>query len=217
MSDADDFLIDAILDPESEGKYTKEGKLKAVADIPDMAIHREGLKLKFRRLLREDAAIAQIEPLPQEGGEVAMILNGKFHGFDLIAATLRLSGQPATVVRIGTLSINQTHADHLCRLADEGAIRDLRMVLSDVFAKKDSDIYERIKAEFARRRFQITANRNHTKIVTLELDDGRKFTIHGSLNMRRCLAFEQVHVVHSQELHDFYAEFLDEALRITTI
>lgn len=221
MADADDFLIDAILDPDAardsfEGEYNKDGTRKAVGGIPPMTTRRESKTLEFRRLLREDAAIDQIGDLPTEGGEVVMILNGTFHGFDLISAMLRMAGRPARIVRIGTMSINKTHVDLLCQIADAGTIRDMTMVVSAVFAEKDRDLWNYTLAEFTRRGFRGQANRNHTKVITAELDDGRKFTIHGSLNMRRCHAYEQVHIVNCTKLHDFYAEFLDEALRITT-
>lgn len=221
MSDADDFLIDAILDPDAtrdsfEGEYNKDGTRKAIGGIPPMTVRRESKTLEFRRLLREDAAIEQIGDLPPEGGELVMILNGKFHGFDLIAALLRMAAQPAKIVRIGTMSINKTHVDLLCQTADAGTIRDMAMVVSAVFAEKDRDLWNYTLAEFANRGFRAQANRNHTKVITAELTDGRKYTIHGSLNMRRCHAYEQVHLVRCPALHDFYAEFLDTALTITT-
>jgi hypothetical protein len=213
-----DWNIDSILDADatrdaSRGEYDAHGRRRAIGPIHAASIRRPSNKTIHRQLLRTSAAIDQIGQLPRPGEEIALLIDGTFHGMDLLTAAMDLGAAPARV-RIGTMSINRTHIDALVALVSTGRATTLSLVASEVFAEKDPSTWAYLRQRFAELRLPHTANRNHTKLTLLECQDGRRFTIHGSMNMRRCNAYEQAHVSADPELHDWYARFLDQALTI---
>jgi hypothetical protein len=62
----------------------------------------------------------------------------------------------------------------------------------------------------AQRGQTVATTRNHAKLLCFDLNDGRKLVAHGSLNLRRCNAYEQVALAHDAALHDFLASYIDE-------
>ena len=56
----------------------------------------------------------------------------------------------------------------------------------------------------------LASTRNHAKLILWELDDGRFFVAHGSLNLRRCNAYEQLSLSQDKKLHEFFATYIDE-------
>ena len=223
----DEFLVDMILNPgETQdtfaGEYDLAGRRVAVGPLRARAVRTgEPAQRRLRRLQREESAIAVLERLPDPGEEIAMIMDGTFHGFDLLGASLRLAA-PAecTAAHLSTMSINKTHVQHILALGQTDAqgdrpwLRDLTLLVSEVFAQKDPDVWEFIAREFAAHQppWRFHANRNHTKLIALAFDTAPPLLIHGSLNLRRCHAYEQVHFSRDPALYAFYVDFIEDAL-----
>jgi hypothetical protein len=224
MGDDEDFLIDSILDPGGgqdtfEGEYNRDGTRRAIGPLRARAgAFAEPAIRHTRRLLREDRALEVIGRLPAAGEEIALILDGTFHGFDLLTTCLRLA-LPARCIEahLSTMSINKTHVQHLLGLGD-GTLLDgptigrCALVVSEVFAEKDADVWLFIAQEFNRRGWRYTANRNHTKVMAMRMDNGTEIVIHGSLNLRRCHAYEQVQITRDRRLYEFFVTFIEDAL-----
>jgi len=217
--DQSEFLIDSILDPAGSqdtvaGEYNRDGTRRRVGPLRARAARiREPAKRRFRRLAREEGALRVVERLPEAGEEVVLILDGTFHGFDLITAVLRLADPVrCTDAWLSTMSINKTHANHLLSLGDEGHFDRLALLVSEVFAQQDKPVWNYLNERFPVRGWRVHANRNHTKVVALKFEDGSRVVMHGSLNLRRCHAYEQVFMSRDADLFTFFVDFIREAL-----
>ena len=213
----DQNLIDSLLDPEgtqdtTAGEYAADGSRRRVGIERDPAHRRQPKLREFRRGLRHEAAKEVIGTLPEAGGEIVIVLAGTFHGVDLFTATLDLAGVPAKFVDFATLAINKTHTELLAGLYDEGRVQAMRMLISDVFRANSIPEWTHLSQTFERIGQPLHTARNHAKIICVEFVDGRKFAIHGSLNLRRCNSYEQAAIAHDAELHDFFRQFIDDAI-----
>jgi hypothetical protein len=123
----DDILIEAILDEPNDASF---GDLKT-----NSTLRRESPKRRMLRMSREQACAEQIGQLPEPGHELVMLMEGGWHGFDLVSAVLHLA-QPATIghLRIATLGFNRAQAQHLANLIDRGEIGGVTMVVSEIFS-----------------------------------------------------------------------------------
>jgi hypothetical protein len=206
---SDDLLINSILDDPSDDGF---GTLRTATTL-----HRESPKRRMLRMERERACAEQIGHLPEPGHEVVMLMTGDWHGWDIVSAVLHLT-QPATIVslKIATLGFNRTQARHLADLIDAGAIASMVMVVSEIFSSASNGEYHALSDLLSERGQTLATTRNHAKILCFELNDGRKLVAHGSLNLRRCNAYEQVVLAADADLHDFFASYIDEVAGAAT-
>ena len=142
--------IDALADPTDHGdtdddgrvsrnEYNDDGTRRRIGIDHDPALRRK-IKLRtHRRLIREDAAIEQIGSLPPAGSEVILILSGKWHGFDLIGAVLKLAApEEAEEDCTAALALEAGHVKALLRRAQarqqlgsyDDALEDLERALA---------------------------------------------------------------------------------------
>lgn len=171
---------------------------------------RRTARRRFARGKREAAAVDQIRELPDRGEGLVMIMTGTFHGWDLVAAVLRLAGGAEIEhLRVATLGFNRAQTLDLGELIDAGRIRRLTMVVSEMFREKNRSEFKLLDEEMTRRGQVVRCDRNHAKLLCFELNDGRRLVSHGSLNLRRCKSYEQVVMSHDEKLHDFFAAFID--------
>jgi len=196
------------------------GDLKRIAGLDrDPAHRRPTTKRKHLRLIREHRAAEQIGRLPDDGEEVLLIMTGRFHGTDIVAAVLRLledeprpprTPPPAiAALHLTTMSINRQNAETL--LAADERIGPITLIVSNVFAEKDSGAYNVIHDLIVRRPgSSMLYARNHTKIILALTTDGRKYYGHGSLNLRRCQSLEQFALGRDAATYDFFRAFIDE-------
>ena len=220
-----DPLIDSILGldhmpatPASEieqdvkaGEYDQDGRRRPVGAMDSRTITRTVAKRELRRLMREDQAVDALTPLPEPGQETFILLAGHFHGIDLITATQRIAGCPIADLQIATLAINRTHNTLLADMMDTGRIQAMTMMISTHFAEASSPEFNHLKAEIEPRGAKIFTTRNHAKITAMHMADGRKFVIHGSLNLRRCNSYEQAAITQDADLWQFACDFIRDA------
>ena len=169
-------------------------------------------KQRLARLAREQNAVQAIGALPEPGEEVVLLLDGTFHGWDILGALIELAACPVVRLEVATLGFNRTQADHLGDLIDDGTVRSARFVVSEMFAQKSGAEYGHLAQVLESRGHVCAATRNHAKLLLIELADGRTISAHGSLNLRRCNSFEQVAISADESLHAFFTDFLDDVV-----
>lgn len=209
----DNTLIDALLGgADTETEYDQDGRRQAHSSITTPTIRRETNRRRLERIGREQSCAEQIATLPAEGEEIVMLMDGQWHGWDLVGAVLHLAS-PATIQHLGvaTLGFNRTQAQHLNNLLDTGHIEAVTMIASEMFRDKNIPEYTALHEALTSRGQRLATTRNHAKLITLELTDGRKLVAHGSLNLRRCNSIEQVVLANAPDLHDFFRQYIEEA------
>ena len=190
--------VDGLQLPERIGNVTIDTRLT----IPRR--RREAL-----RLIREDNARQVIGQLPDADHDIVLLMDGTYHGMDIIAAMLDLADCPAVESYIATLGTNKSNIDQLCGLIDGGKLSGLTMLVADVFAQKDVIEFAYLTDQLGKRGARVAVSRNHAKIMQFKLADGRHIVAHGSLNLRRCNSYEQVAVTQDAELYKFFKAFIE--------
>jgi hypothetical protein len=173
----------------------------------------ESPRRRCQRIGRERACIHQLERLPRPGEELLLILDGRWHGWDLVGAVLELAQQNLERLDVATLGFNRSQTIHLVRMLDAGRIRHATMLVSEVFREKDRDDYALLHAQLTTRGHVVAATRNHAKLLLFTFADGSTLTAHGSLNLRRCNAFEQLAITPDPHVHDFFLAYIQEQTR----
>ncbi|MEM8738273.1 MAG: hypothetical protein AAGG38_07320 [Planctomycetota bacterium] len=162
------------------------------------------------RMLRNQAAAEALGELPGQGEETLIVMTGRYHGIDILDAMLDLAGCPAIEAYIATLGTNKSNIAAVCEHLDAGRIERLTTVVADVFAAKDHAEAAYLRHMMDARGQRVIVARNHAKLILLHMADGRKFSLHGSLNLRRCNSFEQAAIVHDAETFDFFRQFIED-------
>ena len=204
-------LIDALLGTAGDGGKPDDQASHQHSNIITPTLRREAPKRRFERIGREEACALQIGSLPEPGQEIIMLMSGNWHGFDLVTSILNLA-HPATIrhLYVASLGFNRVQAQHLARLFDQGLVESIAMVFSEIFSEKSNGEYAQLVGLMQARGQKVSASRNHAKIITTELSDGRKFVCHGSLNLRRCNAIEQVALSADADLYRFFTDYIKE-------
>lgn len=166
--------------------------------------------VRKRRLAGIKRAAEVLTVLPEEGESLHGILLGYFDLCSLLLAMLDKVGSPCSRLRIATLSFSKRNVAELAVLLDAGTVRRLDLLTSDFQREHDSEILEFALQELRVKRGQrLAAARSHCKIVSLALDDGRRYVIEGSANLRTSRNAEQFSMSRDDGLHDFYASWFD--------
>ena len=150
-----------------------------------------------------------IGTLPEKGEEIALIVDGNFLGMDILNAVIELAGEPCKALHIATLSLNPENARQIAKLIDSGKILSATMVISEKFAKQSAETFNQIRAELDAVDVPVAVDRNHAKINLFDYGK-KKYVMHGSLNLRRCMSFEQCVLAESEELYSFFLSFMDD-------
>jgi hypothetical protein len=168
-------------------------------------------RVSRRRLAGVKRATDVLDVLPAEGETLHAIIFGYFDLLNVVLALLDKAGTPCSTLRIATLSLSKRNALDLAALLDAGAVRQLDVLTSDFQRKHDPDILAEALAELAGKRGQrIAAARSHCKIVTIALEDGRRYVLEGSANLRTSRNMEQFALSQDTGLHGFYDNWLSD-------
>lgn len=157
-----------------------------------------------RRFARLKAAAEVLDVLPEEGETLYAIMTGYYDLMHLLIVLLQRVGSPCQTMRIATLSLSARNVQEMVALLDDGAVRSIDLLTSHFFAKHDEEIFSELAEEFHQRGQRIAAARSHCKIVTLALDDGRKYVLSGSPNLRTNKNQEQFALERNADLFAFY-------------
>lgn len=189
---------------------------KKIDGIPNDLLHR---RRAARRLLidgrHEKNAIALIQELPAEGESLHFVVDGHFEPCDLIPVTRRLVS-PKVISRldITTLGFNLDNVACIANGMDQGKIGQVSVVCSHYFAKAEKSSFEHLQKEIGERRGgRVAALRTHSKLILMEISDGRCFTIEGSGNLRSCKSIEQFVMTNDRPLLEFHRGWLEDYIK----
>src|SRR5262249_22365135 len=130
---------------------------------------------------------------------------------NVVLALLDRGGSPCSVLRIATLSFSKRNVTELAGLLDAGAVRKVDLLTSDFQKEHDEDILAVALAELSvKRKQRDAAARSHCKLICIALEDGRRYTIEGSANLRTSRNQEQMCLSRGAELHAWYDAWLAE-------
>ncbi len=167
-------------------------------------------RINKRRFASLQAASEAVDMLPQKGEALHGIMIGFYDLMHLLIVLLEKMGSPCQVMRIATLSLSRRNVQEMATLIDTKAAGKIDLLTSDFFRKHDDDIFNELLQEFKSRGQRVGAARSHCKVVTIALEDGRRFIIEGSANLRTNRNLEQFALTQSPELHGFYDGWIND-------
>jgi hypothetical protein len=164
-----------------------------------------------RRFACLQAAAEAVSFIPEEEGTSAyFIMSGFYDLMHLLVVFLERFGSPCNTMRIATLSMSRRNVQELATLYDSGKVSRLDLLTSDFFRRHDDDIFSELVTEFHARGQRVAAARSHCKVVTLLLDDGRRYVASRSPNLRTNKNLEQLTLSRDAELFGFYDGWLSD-------
>ena len=173
-------------------------------------------QIKAKSILYEYAADLARDLDIGEGTRHFAIISGNFIFGDFIEALLVGRNIHTDRMVINTLSMSQENVDSLANLLNGGFVDHLDLIVSSYFYAHERHkgglipyIYETLDKG---NRFQLAAAGTHCKTVTFKTDGGKRFTIHGSANLRSSRCLEQVVIEEGEELFSFNNSISDRIL-----
>ena len=163
------------------------------------------------RRRHERNAIKLIQELPAEGESLHFVVDGHFEPCDLIPVTRRLVS-PKIIKRldITTLGFNRDNVACIANGMDQCKIGQVSLVCSHYFAKAEPENFEYLQTEIGGRGGRVAGLRTHSKLILMEISDGRCFTIEGSGNLRSCKSIEQFAMTNDRPLLEFHRGWLED-------
>ena len=161
-----------------------------------------------RRFACLQAAAEAVHVLPEEGESLHCVMSGYYDLCHLLVVLLQRFGSPCDSMKIATLSMSSRNVQELVALYDAGTVKHLDLLTSDFFRKHDDIIFNELVQEFSSRGCRVASARSHCKIITMQLEDGRKYVLEGSPNLRTCRNAEQFVLTRDPLLHQHYDQWL---------
>jgi hypothetical protein len=189
-----------------------DGKAKDAVPQEEAREGRRGFmsRIHRRRFACLKAAEDAVDVLPDEGESLHAIMSGFYDLMHLLIVLLGRFRSPCQSMRIGTLSLSRRNVQEMVALFDQGKVRGLDLLCSDFFRKHDDDIFAELVQEFRSRGQRVGSARSHAKVVAVALDDGRRYVLEGSANLRTNRNQEQFALTRSRDLWTFYDAWIQE-------
>lgn len=117
---------------------------------------------------------------------------------------------------ISAWAISSTDILLLERWAERGQLRDISLVVGDIFPRKYVKEWEKLE-EMRERGIisRIFSEKIHSKLMLMEASDGTKIVLESSANCKMNPRVEQSIITVSDKLHDFYQEYFHEMFNRT--
>jgi hypothetical protein len=163
-----------------------------------------------RRFACLKAAEGALDLLPDAGEDLHLVMDGTYDLMHLVVVLLRRLAAPCTALRVATLSLSRRNVQEMAALYDDGWVQRLDLLTSDFFRRHDDAIFAELVQEVTGRGQRVAAARSHCKIVTIALEDVRRYVLHGSPNLRTNKNLEQVCLSRDAGLHAFYDAWLSD-------
>jgi hypothetical protein len=179
-------------------------------DVNDRRLVTRERKRALRDARQAKSAAAAVGRPPAEGEAVHLVIDGRYSLWDLVPALQELTRANFRALHLSTLGTNRRNVRQLCELVDAGTIGSVWLLCSHYFSGTEPADFTFARVEFAKRsRMQLCASRTHAKICLIELEDGRRFTVESSANLRSCRAIEQATIFAGRALHDFHRRWIE--------
>jgi hypothetical protein len=166
-------------------------------------------RIHKRRFAALRAAAEVLTCLPEEGEALHALMLGFYDLMHMLIMLLDRLAAPCDTMRIGTLSLSSRNVQEMVTLVDQGKVRHLDLLASHFFSKHEEDIFAELCQEFDARGQRVAIARSHAKIVTMALDDGRRYVLEGSPNLRTNHNIEQFCLSRDPELFAWYDGWLE--------
>jgi hypothetical protein len=165
-----------------------------------------------RRLVGLRKAADVLDSLPGPGESLHGVLYGFFNLCHLLIVLLDRLSVPCLHLRVATLSMCSRNVAELAALIDCGAVKRLDVLTSDFQRKHDKAIFAELLEAMHQRGQRVAAARSHCKLLLLDMEDGRKYALEGSPNLRTSRNAEQFCLTQDALVHDHYAVWFDEVV-----
>ena len=158
-------------------------------------------------------ALDHIGRLPEPGEAFHLVTAKRYSLWHVIEAVLELAA-PATIAYLGiaTLGFSKANLDDLLHAIDAGQIGKVDFLYSVYFKSNERESCERLAHELTIRGHRVVACLQHSKILLMQLSDGRDFTAESSANLRSCGSIEQIMLTHNRDLLDFHKAWINEIM-----
>jgi len=175
---------------------------------------RRGIARAFARIRTAEEFLAGDLFPHSDGDQLHMILDSqRLNPGDMLVALCRHLNSPVVHLRISTLTLSaERNLLQLLDLLDSKVVLRLSLLVSDMFAAKQPEMWSKINAAFASRNCLVAASRTHAKVFTLDVQDDRGLVFYGSGNLRTAKSHEQLTLTRDRGVHDFYAAWIDEQI-----
>ena len=158
----------------------------------DLQYSRKDMKSRYVDARRMKTAGEALGHFPAENEEIHMTISGRFALLDYLPAILEMTGDSADEVWLTTLGFSKKNILTLCNMLDTGRIGHFWLMGSHYFKSTSKGIYEMAVEEFEKRpTAKFLSVRNHSKLLLIQLADGRVVTLESSASARSCKNIEQ--------------------------
>lgn len=150
-----------------------------------------------------------------KNGRANVIVNGKFIFGDFIEAFIIENDLIATEMTISTLSYSKENIDSLNNLSGWDRLDKLNLICSHRFYvdNKGAIPYALELLDTDELDFQLAIAEVHTKVAIFETDNGMKYVMHGSANLRSCGGIEQFTIEENEEMYDLHHSFYQNVIK----
>lgn len=151
--------------------------------------------------------------LPDAGESWHIIAKGNWPAWSLVPRTLELAvGAKIVWLGISTLGFSRDNVDELSGMLDHGDIGRVDLIYSAYFKSNEKELVGFLTAEMTRRGQRVKSIRNHSKILAVELSDGRAIVVESSANLRSCRNVENFCITHDAALLAFHRDWMNTIL-----
>lgn len=181
--------------------------------VPDNLSYVRAGKIEVLMALKRRNAVAHLGDLREPGTSVHMVTNARMDFFDFTPAILSLASPRVAQYWIGsTWILNRTNAVDLLALFDAGKIRDIGLLTGVYFKRREPAVFATIYEGLRARGQRFGARLNHSKFVSMLLDDGTGLTIESSANFTENGNIETHVFTNDAGLFWFHKSWTDELL-----
>jgi hypothetical protein len=177
----------------------------------DERLERTPTRRLFRDYRANAAAYKHLDPLPEPGTDLEMLISGKYAMWDLVPALIEHLG-PIEHLHIATLSFSKQNAGDILGLLDSGDIKRISLVISYYYKSTSREIYDLLVPNLIERGHRVKAIRNHAKIILAEMVSGDRFNIRGSPNLRSSVNIERLTLSRGDDVYNFDKAWLEDVL-----
>lgn len=164
------------------------------------------------RLVRYDNAQAlarDLGPLSDPGDRAHVWLGGNFIYGDFLEAWIVANDWLIPDLHIATLSLSGDNIDSLANLFHGDYVQRLHLMVSDYWYSHERHrtglvSYAYQELDQGGDRFQLTVTGSHAKVALIATDQGARYVLHGSANLRSSVSMEQIAIEHDPALYGFY-------------
>lgn len=178
----------------------------------NIRLSRKVAKREFRKIEQTKNAIEHLLPLPQPDESIHMVTNARFDFYDFIPAILQIENSSIKKLVLATWIINKSNIDNMFKLFDSGEIKEIGLLTGIYFKRRESSNYTFLAEGMIERKQKFRAALSHAKFFSLELENGKHYTIESSANMTENGNVETHVLSSSKELHNFHCNWINTTL-----